>query len=621
MIPNPSNARAVVGSTVPLADNVGSWGLPEVFQQLSFINRAEEMVAKRLLGEYVHLPNSTLEQVAREKERSFNHPGLQALRQEQTELRGRAMDLSRRGIRQMHISDLPEELLYDIFDRVADHCKLSEQQAAVIANSRLVCRQFNQIASRLLCQTLRVRLDRESVDSAVELMQNPLIASGVREVELELSYRPRELATNLHRYTSHFKETLELCALECDDYLQGWEPGVYEGPVCCKQPFEEYKKASDNYAVIDRAWGEYLSPSINLQDCDERVVQYQRIIGQSYVAYRGKHEEQLSLLKEGSFVTDVVNLIAALPKMTRIWFTDKPKFGGPNSCFSWPWYCCGGSSGPSTYLNDREKLQEFLQGTQTWSEIESRLTPDAELMPARILVEVLIGIGACGVLPTLIQIKCFPRRTSPKIVTPESWNNLQTASRRLEVVLFADKEWRAEGPISPGCQDFVDAYLGAILSGPRLERVVVRLPAPQPMSIVSSPLGTTISTIHTSRLVQLSLSDISMTQNDLETLCRKLGDSMESVTLTDIVLSQGSWANPIEILHHKLSKRCQDRKCYFTFWSPEGGEFGRKPRGMGRGSGHEFYKLGIPLASKCDQYVMGDERVTENPLRTTVAEM
>jgi hypothetical protein len=119
----------------------------------------------------------------------------------------------------MTIVDLPADILLQIFGYFKD-ARIGKQaqidwrsplrgwdeddarRAAheTIRQIRLVCSLFNDLASPLLCPILRIDLDQDSLNGAVELLKRPRIAQGVHAIQVGLQYRPQELVSDCPRF-------------------------------------------------------------------------------------------------------------------------------------------------------------------------------------------------------------------------------------------------------------------------------------------------------------------------------------------------------------------------------------------------------------------------------------
>lgn len=111
------------------------------------------------------------------------------------------------------IQNLPAELLREVFSHLGspnvirgagqgqfdwhgygregwDGQSFHDGKLVAAKSARLTCRRFNEAASPFLLATIRVRVDQRSLDRVEAFVANPLVASGVRCVTLDLSAYP-----------------------------------------------------------------------------------------------------------------------------------------------------------------------------------------------------------------------------------------------------------------------------------------------------------------------------------------------------------------------------------------------------------------------------------------------
>ncbi|KAL7941990.1 hypothetical protein V8C42DRAFT_360407 [Trichoderma barbatum] len=231
-------------------------------------------------------------------------------------LRARAMTLSRPLIRPLHILDLPEEILDEIFSYLPDHfttlstkMTLTEIRWSIkggkrrkdIQSVRLVCRLFNEVASPYLFPYLDVYLDMESLLRAERISKTAHLAKGVHGIRIGLQYRPKEMTT--------------MSSLEAS------EDEVYEGII---DDGKDYDQAMRNRQTIDDAWNAYLR-SEDGSATTEECLEYQQILVSGWQEFRRMHEEQLALIMDGTFTRILAESMARMPLSGNILLTDMMK--------------------------------------------------------------------------------------------------------------------------------------------------------------------------------------------------------------------------------------------------------------------------------------------------------
>jgi hypothetical protein len=495
-----------------------------------------------------------------------------------------AMELSHNKIGRINVLDLPMDILHNIFDHfqgayitVQGKVKSihhrpkddSTNHCQTIQSARLVCRLFHQLTSPLLCPVLQVRLDQTSLDLLNDISRSPLIAAGVRSVQVVLDYRPKELAADLSRFKDHRKKDLNKISRKCEWHEESLYLGGGGKYMSRMHPLREYRKAIDYYWSICLAWDDCFSPANgNAKYADS--LDYQRVLRQCHEEYRQKHEEQLQLITDGSFVNILASSMSQMAHCSSLHFVDKiDRYLDPYM------------RNPTLLLNNIEELSRFMVTPQDWRTIEE-LEGGAELVPAKILSELLIAIHKAGTTLREIHVNCFPVTSNCSMVCPDrqdrlnpAWANLSAACQHLEKFEFGGDSM-SERPVQYNHllaeeQTFIDKYLGAILSGQSLEVVDLNF-----WAFGWYRIGSLLGATKWSSIKQARISDVSLDQGELEKFCSGLGYRLELISLYSIELLSGSWAGALYILREKVSSRCLEMKCRVEFMGLTGGEFGKE---------------------------------------------
>jgi hypothetical protein len=370
------------------------------------------------------------------------------------------------------ILGLPSEILRNIFDHfregpqvgpgkyVAKYFGLADatalEQRKTVRILRLVCRRFSQLASPLLFPTVTVGLDHESLNRVDAISRNPLIASGVRRIRALLNYCPKELAEDL----AQFKDN----QLNCLDEIgsMSWYRGYYadaESPEGIA-----YRDTMEHLGAIRRAWNEYLNPTNEgINDWEGRI-EYQQILCEAHEEHRRKHEEQLRLLTDGSFVSVLVSAMSRMPRSGSLVFIDDEHLLPRNTPDRKPNVICS-----------KTDLSRFLRVPLCWKTVEKL---GCTLEPVGMLTELPIAIHKAGIMLRELCIGFFPLLVDHAVATDTSfpqgpssapWDDLRAACQNLEVFEFGSGNMNLQPlrkHISPAAlPDFVDQYLRATLSG------------------------------------------------------------------------------------------------------------------------------------------------------------
>ncbi len=553
-----------------------------------------------------------------------------------TALRARAMQLSRAKVRPINILDLPLDILYTIFEHFRfvgvtaegrqerkTWSRLREDtvdRVQAIQNARLACRTFCEIASPLLIPTIVVHLDKASLARAEKISRAPQLAAGVHGIELRLEYRPRELATDLTMFTRlRSKELSALhrrCARVSERLYQNGHRQAVDDPECPLRR-REVLTAMTNFSKFFDALYEYFEP-VEEASRDQEVLDYHRMLLEAHHEYRQKHEEQLRLVMDGSFVQSLASSMARMLRLEFLEIMDQM-----DDYLDWDW------EEPVPFLAEMEEISQFLVTPHDWKTIEEA-TGVVSLPPATIFSELPCALAKAGGPLRELHINCFPVMANlSAICWPQEdgqfsgWDNLRAACQNLEIVRFGrgygslNSRSRRQIPLSADEQSYLDGFLSALLSGPCLEIVDLRF---TPFGVnhndshrttwyeISSVLGAA----NWPRLKRLLVTNVSLDQHGLERLCAGLGRGLNCLDLDSVELLHGSWVGALDTLREKITASRLEDKCEVNFRMLRGGEFSNKE--MQGVNNFSLPTAGQQLILLSQNYVLGT-RSGDNPLR------
>jgi hypothetical protein len=377
---------------------------------------------------------------------------------------------------------LPTEILRDIFDRFQEGPNVNDprdlekyfgyaeatalEHRKTVRVLRLVCRRFCQLASPLLFPTVTVGLDQESLDRVDAISRNPLIAGGIRRIRALLNYCPKELAEDLAQFKDYQLNFLD----EVSSVT--WYSGYNADPE--SQAGLAYRDTMDNIWAIRSAWNQYLDPTKEGIGDDKGRAEYQQILCEAHEEYRRKHEEQIRLLTNGSFVSILVSAMSRMPRCGSLIFIDDERLLPRNTPDTQP-----------NVISSKTDLSRFLRMPFCWKTIE-RL--GCTLEPARMLTELPIVVHKAGLTLRELCIGCFPLMVShdsatdtsfPQRLSSASWDDLRAACQNLEIFEFGAGNITYQPTrkrLSPAALPaFVEEYLRATLSGQQLRNIDVCL--------------------------------------------------------------------------------------------------------------------------------------------------
>ena len=382
--------------------------------------------------------------------------------------------------RPLRVTDLPTEILHQVFSHFAD-ARMGrpgrvdwfwnepypdlEAKRAAIYSARLACRRLHDIASPLLLPTVRVKLEQASLDRLDEISRIPHVAAGVRGFEVILAYRPEEFAGDFGRFIEHRE----------GDLIHG----------------DKFKR-------------------LNEEEWTKGYGVYGTLLYEPYLEYRRRHREQKDLITTGAFVDAVTAAASRMPLFGSILFDDSDIYAG--------------------HLSVRERDSLFLPLLMTaadgWAELDDRR---AAVPPARILADLPVALHRAGVPLRELGVQCFSSTaTVEDDPLVQDLDALREACAQLEEVTFWPfgrwVEWTDEGARQ------LNAYLGALLSGHSLELVHIYTSGFQSrQGFGKMPVGAALARIDGSRVKGVTVEGASFTSEEMARLREGLGERVDAV--------------------------------------------------------------------------------------------
>jgi hypothetical protein len=298
-------------------------------------------------------------------------------------------------------------------------------------------------------------------------------------------------------------------------------------------------------------------------------------------------------------------------------------------------------------FNDIEVLSRLMTAPLTWHEIEIQNEKEIGEVPvklecARLLWEVPIALHRAGITVTEIEVNSLPQFSDFSVLCAQDpdgvplSSELGAACEKLEVldVNLADIKGIRLRDLPDTDKAHLDNFLGATLSrcGPYLRVLKLNfygfcttVETDRGQRDGSYPADTIIAKLQElPRIRWLDLERVDLRQKTLDTLCRNLGNKLQDLTLLEVKLLDGTWANAIDILRTKLAPAVARYRASTGSWYPrvslselQGGEFG-----AGRFATSSPSESGFPyspfvdeglLETQAGKYVVG--LLEQNPLR------
>ncbi|KAK8017031.1 3-ketoacyl-CoA reductase [Apiospora rasikravindrae] len=566
---------------------------------------------------------------------------------------------------------------------------------------REVCQRFCTATTPFLFDTVTIRLDDSSSRRAETLLtQNPLLAASVRHVVVSLACRDPVQARDLAAFARAREEDLRLMLCWYDgwwkDSLYGRDKearGEVFGVVNEDDPFEsrldrgerdwfspEAAECFRNYHRIVNAWkgiregqpsestredgggsgdegqGTYAAvggrPVGGETERDRALRNYRQLLREAHELYGQRYQEQLEFIESGSFPQTVGRCLAKMRREgLHLTITHEPALR-----------LLDGSGQPhdaAWCINDNERLLWVFTTPHYWCYFTKDPSEGMVVPAARLLTEIPVACYQAGATLTNLTIKCFPAAgrysdlfpLSPKMPSLQDWaTELHAACQQLEVFNFNNHGGKVlqEPAEHASALDgvYIDTFLSAMVAGPKLEDITLCM-ASFTFTVAGDAvddqgnydLGPVLVAAagHWAHVRKLFLTGFCMTQQDLETIYRRLAvGALERFDFGGVRLrrlsdgGESSWAGALDILREKLFRRPGGKPaCKVNFGFISGGEIDGICAEVERRRPEQDviddwiqgkicpFKMGIQchIETLAWCYVLGDARVAENPFR------
>ncbi|KAK5992036.1 hypothetical protein PT974_05432 [Cladobotryum mycophilum] len=381
-----------------------------------------------------------------------------------------------------------------------------------------------------------------------------------------------------------------------------------------------------NFWDLVAAWDAYLEPDYDVDlGLTEEHLKYQLVLLRGHEEFQKKHEEQYSLIVEGTFANVVATSMARMPNANTVQIEgsiDRPRHGYD----------------PAIILSDMDVLERFITDAYGWENIEGfdghrhRRRP-LELLPAKLLSQLPITIHQAGASIRHLSIGCFPTMSNYLMLCPGEkhlrdpvWDDLHDACQGFASFAIGrdgmNDQPHRDGQILRAKRQYINKFLTTMLSGQGLEDVEVSL---RTLGLEDGStntkdyyyIGPALRSANWPRIKNVRLRHLSLTQDQVDHFCNGLGDHLTILELASVQLKKGSWAGALDVLRDRLQTRSDQKEC--QVWLPDiyDGEFGQpevnpNPR---YGFLEALEKTDWDLVAQSEKYLLGDEYVAKNPLR------
>ncbi|OAQ71053.1 hypothetical protein VFPPC_03416 [Pochonia chlamydosporia 170] len=464
------------------------------------------------------------------------------------------------------LQDIPEHLLCIVFEfllgwKETQIDRDEELRISTVRNARLTCWYFNELASPYLLPVLTINLNPQSINHATEISSHELIASGIHQLRISLSYYPQLLANSFRFFVMFQMHSLR----SVSTWLGRTQQDISSIPEDLEAAMAKLESRPENSRLISTAG-----------DADFTLL---NVLEQSHDVFRQRHQEQAAVVKD-NFLSQVESISRRARHIDTLNIVQE----------AYPIALSLGQQFMQREYHQRrldedaemlESVKRFFQRPLSWPDVQcwahqwySQCSLRVELPATEIPWEAPIAIYQAGRKLRRLWLNCFllscEMHESFKSFVRESVmlariRSLRTACQYIEEFCI----------VRPGCWGPMDAYSSyrdgetyisehvlSIISGKRLQKLIIRMhPKKSPPWNDRYTIGSTLHKRDCSTLTCIFLEHLFFCRTTLRDICMELGGCLREFCLSFIMLmydedgdSDGhGWREIFDILREKLS--------------------------------------------------------------------
>lgn len=435
-------------------------------------------------------------------------------------------DIAAQSIGLLSITDLPDELLLNIFENAT--------YSADIRNILLTCRRFCSTSSHLLLDCLDVCLTEASLARAREISCHPTIFRGIRIVHISLQSHPFvqddlyflgvgifDLRISIDRVTRNQQEALE--------------SGNFSSPAEFQSILSERKRLLGSLVQMQRT--KRTSYSAHQHSLDRDVLR------PAYEKYRKTREWQQRTIADGTFAQELAAAVRRMPKPVKLLFTDRYRH--------WE------RSFKSRMMHwmDRTSLVDILNESVS---LRLRQRPwlggGCDSTPLAVQVPLAIHAAGSSTVDLAVQFFCSPM--SPMVIDVHDQNQascLKVAAENLKVFTFED---HTDYLSTARTFCAFSTYFGIVSGAGKLAALTVSLKPMPKRRYTSQPecryIGSLLASFRWPHLREINLTGVPFHLTDLKSFIEKLRPEA-CVALNYTYLLSGTWAEGLDLLRTRAN--------------------------------------------------------------------
>ncbi len=326
----------------------------------------------------------------------------------------------------VHILDFPSETLAQIFGylRVMPYRngplntgagRYPDGSSKDIKTIRLVCQRFYGASSHLLLPIVSVSMTRDSLARLDQISRSPLIARGVREVQVNLAIFASNLANFLHLYfMPHQWNQIS--------HVAYWESHA-DGGIFSEWDRDAEIEAATKCAKLQISWTKLSleAPNSELDDADQMNI---ITVLCAYGLYQQAYFEQEQMRSDGSFSRAIADSVARMPAARSLCFDDSDSYTRPRAATF------------AELIQTPDLMIEEMVQPLPWSAL---LAPGNEI-PSELLSQIPLAIHRAGVMLTDVEYRIAPIGNFSRLVSNDTdLDGLKASMQQLKSFTFRPK--------------------------------------------------------------------------------------------------------------------------------------------------------------------------------------
>lgn len=457
--------------------------------------------------------------------------------------------------RSLHILDFPNEILYAIIDAM-DKTPLryyhtrSDMSSNPVINFRMTCKRFCDIASHLLVRSVKVNFTEASISHLEEISEHPTISKGIQVVEVYLTFFSRELSQSFKMFVKHFAKGL----LEHMEIEYGTQSN-YGGRRAWLEGLWEAKN-------VQKSWNRILKPKRarkldpwEFDDDDspldkEEDAAHSILLKEAHRDYQRLYAEQEAIRKNGKLVQAVAAAMARMPNARTLDIADVPSQFPREIHWNIPT-----RPGVGVYEAYYKVMREPMSGHQA----NRRDLEPTNLYPT--LIQFPLAVHRARVFLDSFKVVAVGMKNSNDLLSnAKTREELTSAMQRLKEFRFRGSPLIEYSRGQPEMTEHLDGFLKSCINTSSLEDLDLDpcgRDAPHMMDededMYELPFVCLAPELHISRkkLRSVNLWGAKFRSDEMISLLSSLPSKMESLFLSDVRLTHGTWEEVLDAMRKK----------------------------------------------------------------------